>query len=167
MPDNYESMDDIKKNGDQISVPASASSSSASTSVANEREDTKKRVLIVDDDEDIAFTFKKALENTKRFAVDHYSDSEEALSNFRPAFYDLLLLDIKMPKMNGFELYNEMRKKRLICQERVCFITAFEIYYETLNKEFPQLDVGCFIKKPIEVGDLIERVEMEIKSKEQ
>ncbi len=69
--------------------------------------------------------------------------------------------------MNGFELYNEMRKKRLICQERVCFITAFEIYYETLNKEFPQLDVGCFIKKPIEVGDLIERVEMEIKSKEQ
>ncbi len=98
MPDNYESMDDIKKNGDQISVPASASSSSASTSVANEREDTKKRVLIVDDDEDIAFTFKKALENTKRFAVDHYSDSEEALSNFRQPFTTCCCWTSRCPK---------------------------------------------------------------------
>jgi two-component system, OmpR family, response regulator ChvI len=68
---------------------------------------TKKRILLVDDEQDITYSFGIALED-KGFVVDTFNDPQEALSNFKAGLYDLLLLDIKMPKMNGFELYQEM-----------------------------------------------------------
>ena len=64
----------------------------------------KKRILIIDDEVDITNSFSLALEDSGLFQVDTDNDPILALSNYRPGLYDLLLLDIKMPKMNGFEL---------------------------------------------------------------
>ncbi|MGI0029985.1 MAG: response regulator, partial [Nitrososphaeraceae archaeon] len=84
----------------------------------------------------------------------------EALSKFKVGVYDLLLLDIKMPKMNGFQLYEELEK--LDRNAKVCFITAFEVYYRSLRELFPQIEIDCFIKKPIETEELVKRIQAEL-----
>ena len=117
------------------------------------------KILIVDDDGDITLAFKKGLENDG-FKVDVFNDPLEALSNFEASKYDLLLLDIRMPKMNGFELYKEMDK--IDNNVKVCFITAFEVYYEALREVFPSMEVECFIRKPIEIGNLVKRIKNEL-----
>ena len=117
------------------------------------------KILIVDDDSDITLAFKKGLENDG-FNVDVFNDPQEALSNFEASKYDLLLLDIRMPKMNGFELYKEMDK--IDNHVKVCFITAFEVYYEALREVFPSMEVECFIRKPIEIGSLVKRIKNEL-----
>lgn len=117
------------------------------------------KILIVDDDSDITLAFKKGLENDG-FNVDVFNDPQEALSNFEASKYDLLLLDIRMPKMNGFELYKEMDK--IDNHVKVCFITAFEVYYEALREVFPSMEVECFIRKPIEIGNLVKRIKNEL-----
>ena len=117
------------------------------------------KILIVDDDADITLAFKKGLENDG-FKVDVFNDPLEALSNFEASKYDLLLLDIRMPKMNGFELYKEMDK--IDNNVKVCFITAFEVYYEALREVFPSMEVECFIRKPIEIGNLVKRIKNEL-----
>ena len=119
------------------------------------------KILIVDDDSDITLAFKKGLENDG-FNVDVFNDPQEALSNFEASKYDLLLLDIRMPKMNGFELYKEMDK--IDNHVKVCFITAFEVYYEALREVFPSMEVECFIRKPIEIGNLVKRIKNELNS---
>jgi CheY-like chemotaxis protein len=81
---------------------------------------------------------------------------------FQLELYDLLLIDIKMPKMNGFELYQEIRKKSDNVEIRACFITSYEIYYETLKSEFPELNVGCFINEHIESANLVKRIREEL-----
>jgi two-component system, OmpR family, response regulator ChvI len=80
--------------------------------VENEKKQNgaKKRLLIVDDEADITNSFSLALEDSGLFVVDTYNDPLVALSNYRPNSYDLLLLDIKMPNMNGFELYDKIKK---------------------------------------------------------
>ena len=113
-----------------------------------------KRILIVDDDPDITVTFKQGLE-AHGFVVDAFNDPVEALSNFQASRYDLLLIDVRMPKMNGFELYKEMEKVDAV---KVCFITAFEVYYEALKEVFPNMEVECFIKKPVEIADLKKKI---------
>ena len=120
---------------------------------------TKKRILLVDDEQDITYSFSIALED-KGFVVDTFNDPQEALSNFKAGLYDLLLLDIKMPKMNGFELYQEMEK--IDNKAKACFITAFEVYYKSLRELFPNMKVDCFIKKPITTNDLVERLTSEL-----
>lgn len=117
------------------------------------------KILIVDDDSDITLAFKKGLENDG-FNVDVFNDPQEALSNFEASKYDLLLLDIRMPKMNGFELYKEMDK--IDNHVKVCFITAFEVYYEALREVFPSMEVECFIRKPVEIGNLVKRIKNEL-----
>ncbi len=128
--------------------------------------DTKKpsyRILFVDDDRDILFVIKKSLED-HGFIVDTFSNPLEALSSFKPESYDLVLIDIKMPEMSGFEFYQELQKKTTFGTEiKICFITAFEIYFETLRKEFPELYGGCFIRKPIETEDLVNKINEELK----
>lgn len=123
------------------------------------------KILLVDDEEDITMSIKSGLEDTGLFTVDTLNDPELALSDFKPAFYDLYLIDVKMPQMNGFELYQKlksMEEKDI----KTCFITAYEIYFETLKKEFPGLDVGCFISKPIEIKDLVKRIKQELSLEE-
>jgi PleD family two-component response regulator len=136
-------------------------------SITNSTTHTKKKklpykILFVDDDYDILTTIKHCLEDTNDFIVDTFSNPLEALSSFKPELYDLLLIDIKMPKMNGFELYQEIRKKADNVEIRACFITSYEIYYETLKSEFPELNVGCFINEHIESANLVKRIREEL-----
>jgi len=84
----------------------------------------KRRILLIDDERDITFAFRTSLED-KGFIVDSFNDPQEAVSNFKAGFYDLLLIDVKMPKTNGFELYQEIEK--VDNKAKVCFITAFEV----------------------------------------
>jgi DNA-binding response OmpR family regulator len=122
---------------------------------------SKGNILIVDDEIDIILAFKKGLESNG-FLVDIYNYPVAALLNFKSDFYDLLLVDVRMPKMNGFELYQEIEK--VDKKTKVCFITAFEVYYHALREIFPTLEVGCFIRKPIEIDDLVKRINAEIHS---
>ena len=122
-----------------------------------------KRILIVDDEKDITGTFKMALEQQEEgFEVTTYNDPEQALSQFKENWFDLLLLDIKMPKMSGFELYS--RLKEIDSKPKVCFITAFEVYYDEFRRVFPSLDVKCFLRKPISISDLVEQVKLQFKT---
>jgi len=116
-------------------------------------------LMAVDDEFDITFTLKKILEQSG-FSLDIYDDPTTALSNYKPDYYDLILLDVKMPRMNGFELYQEIKKKDK--NVKACFVTAHEMYYESLKKEFPKVDVGCLIRKPIDIDDLVERIRQEL-----
>ena len=121
-----------------------------------------KKVLLVEDELDINLVFKTVLEYSG-FEVDAFNDPVLALQNFVTNSYDLLLLEIVMPKMNGFHLYQMIRK--IDAKIKICFITACEMYNEQVRKEvFPQFadikDKSCFfIKKPIENQDLIEQLD--------
>ena len=121
--------------------------------------DKKKRILLVDDEHDITFSLRIGLENNG-FAVDIFNDPQEALSNFKAGLYDLLLIDVKMPKMNGFELYQEIEK--MDNKAKVCFITAFEVYYNSLRELFPTVKVDCYIKKPVTTDELVQRIKSEL-----
>jgi CheY-like chemotaxis protein len=121
------------------------------------------RVLFVDDNKDILLTIQTGLESYG-FIVDTFSNPSEALSSFKPELYDLVLIDIKMPQMSGFEFHQELRKKITYGTEiKTCFITAYEIYFETLKTEFPELYGGCFIRKPIKIEDLVTKLNEELK----
>lgn len=117
-----------------------------------------KKIMLVDDEEDILWLFKMILESDARLKVDSFADPIAALENFRPGLYDLLLIDIAMPKMNGFELYDKIRE--LDKKVKISFVTASEMFYEEIRKEaFPELDTTiCFIRKPIANPDLIQQV---------
>ena len=114
-----------------------------------------KRVAIVDDEPDITAVLKKGLEQNG-FAVDTFNDPRVALSNFKPQFYDLMIIDIRMPHINGFDLYRELKKKD--SSVRVCFLTAFEIYYEEFRKMFPNIDVRAFVRKPVGIAALVKQI---------
>ena len=116
----------------------------------------KYRVMIVDDEQDITTIFKIGLENNQ-FIVTTFNDPLEALSRFEPGLYDLMILDIRMPGMNGFQLYNKI--KGIDDNVKVCFLTAFEEARGEFKSSFPFLEeVKCYLKKPITVQDLIKRL---------
>src|SRR5919106_467675 len=71
---------------------------------------SNKRILLVDDEPDIIYWAKNVLEYDNGFVVDSYTNPTLALSNFKPGLYDLLLLDIRMPEIDGFDMYEKMRK---------------------------------------------------------
>jgi DNA-binding response OmpR family regulator len=117
-----------------------------------------KKVLLVDDEPDLNLTLKLNLEENG-FKVDSFTDPLVALENFRgeAGQYELLILDMKMPQMNGFELYRQIKK--IDDKVKVCFLTAGEMDYEQFRKElFPALDNNCYIQKPIENEMLIKRL---------
>jgi DNA-binding response OmpR family regulator len=134
--------------------------------VQQELSPKSKRVLIVDDDPDITLTFKKGLEaeNEKSsnlfFEVSTYNDPIIALSDFKPNLYDLLLVDINMPKMDGLEFSAKILEQDI--NVRVCFITATEINTRALREQYSSLSIGCFIKKPVTIENLVERVKAEL-----
>jgi two-component system, OmpR family, response regulator ChvI len=142
-------------------LPPIPSSSSLSSPLPSSKIAVKKgRILIVDDDSDITSSFSLCLEDTGLFEVVTYNDSVKALSNFKADSYDLVLLEIKMPKLNGFELCEKM--KRVDSKVKVCFISAFDIDSAELRDVVPSRGVECFIPKPILVKDLIKRIETEL-----
>ncbi len=119
-----------------------------------------KNILLVDDELDVIYTIKNVLEDNG-FQIDSYNDPITALNSYRSNFYDLLILDIKMPKMDGFELYIKIREKDP--KVKICFLTASEMYYEKFRKtrsEFGRIiEEECFIQKPIKSEDLIRKLE--------
>jgi len=117
------------------------------------------KLMAVDDESDMTFTLKAVLEQSG-FSLDVFNDPLTALSNFKPDYYDLILLDIVMPKMNGLELYQEIKKKDN--RVKACFVTAYELYYESLKQKYPKLEVGCYIRKPIDMDDLVKRINKEL-----
>ena len=115
-----------------------------------------KQIMVVDDESDLTLFYQMSLEYYG-FVVDTFNEPKEALSNFKPNYYDLIILDIKMPNMDGFELYREMKEKDP--DIKVCFLTASELYYEEFrDKEFITLDKELFIRKPIGNEDLTKKI---------
>jgi DNA-binding response OmpR family regulator len=120
----------------------------------------KNKILLVDDDSDTCLTFKKMLEE-HGYDIDAYDKPQDALQNYKAGIYDLVVLDIKMPKIDGVKLYHEIRKidKRV----RVCFITASQEYY---TERIPELmkEEECFMQKPISIEDFVSRVDLALAS---
>lgn len=119
--------------------------------------DIVKNILVVDDDIDITLLIKEGLEQ-KGFHIESYNDPEVALREFKPDFYDLMLVDIRMPKVNGFEFYHAVRKNDI--KVKVCFITAFAISYEEISKILPPELVTRqnIIHKPIGIKELVNKI---------
>jgi DNA-binding response OmpR family regulator len=115
-------------------------------------------VLVVDDEPDLGLILKMVLEDNG-FQVDSFTDPLLALENCKgkAGKYELLILDIKMPDMNGFELYKQVKK--IDDKVKVCFLTAGELDYEQFRKELsPALDENCYIQKPFENEMLIRTI---------
>jgi two-component system response regulator VanR len=124
-----------------------------------------KQLLIIDDDPDVTLTFKQGLEtvtenNERLFEVYSYNDPIDALSNFESNFYDLLLIDINMPKMNGFDLSKQILKQDL--GVKICFMSSGQINEEALRENYPMLSLGCFIRKPVEIRELVRKLKAEL-----
>ena len=136
-----------------------------------------KRILVVDDEMDITTVYTLGLQDNG-FKVDTFNDPLQALSDFKSGTYDFVLIDYKMPKMDGSKLYQEIRK--IDDRVKICFITAFDVYHEELKKKFHTSsnaryqdkegkegsgsDVECFIQKPIDIGELVKRIKEELNS---
>jgi CheY-like chemotaxis protein len=142
---------------------------SESITVEREEEEQKdpflKRILVVDDDPDITLTFKAGLDRhcygNRRFAVYTYNNPTRALSQFKPNFYDLLLTDINMPHINGFELCEKIVE--IDVNIRVCFMSAAEVNIEALREVYPKArSIGCFIRKPVTISHLVKRLLAEL-----
>jgi DNA-binding response OmpR family regulator len=115
-----------------------------------------KQIMIVDDDSDLTLFYRISLEYYG-FVVDTFNEPKEALSSFKPNYYDLVILDIKMPEMDGFELYREIKERDP--NAKACFLTASELYYkEFRTKEYSALDKELFIRKPIGNEELIKEI---------
>jgi two-component system, OmpR family, response regulator ChvI len=115
-----------------------------------------KRILIVDDDPDITLALKTVLEDNG-YTVCIFNDPIDAVSNFKQAgMYDLLIIDLVMPNMDGFEFYEKVKK--IDNKVKACFITAYDVHSEALREIYPDFEIDCFMKKPIENEDLLTKV---------
>lgn len=118
---------------------------------------SKLRVLIVDDEADIGSVLKSGLERLHGHCVNVYNDSIHALEEFKPNLYDAVVLDIRMPGMDGLHLSREIRQMDSKCQ--ICFMSAFEINESEAEKVMPTLPSHCFIKKPITIKALANHIQ--------
>ena len=126
-----------------------------------------KRILIIDDDEDITITFKSGIEDSnnnhdsnKRIKVYTSNDPILALTEFKPNYYDLVLVDINMPHMNGFELCEKILA--IDINVRICFMSSIDINRGALREIYPSLSLGCFIRKPVTIDYLVKRIISEL-----
>lgn len=149
----------------ETGIPSANTSSTnmvLSSQIKNRNRDKTRRIMIVDDEQDVTFLFKIILESTQEDGsysckVDSFNDSMIALEKYREGQYDLIMIDIVMPKMDGFKLYKEIRKQDK--KVKVCFLTAGEMYYEEYRKyAFPEISADRIIRKPISNDDLLRKV---------
>ena len=154
--------DKITKNNryEHTVLTESAGSQKESEKVTSvEQKKLSKVILIIDDDPDMTSIFSLGLQD-EGYEVYTHNDPLEVLSQFRPNFYDLLLVDINMPKMNGIDLSRQILE--LDSNVKICFITAGEANIEVLRELYPTRGIGCFIKKPVTIENLIKRVRAEL-----
>jgi two-component system alkaline phosphatase synthesis response regulator PhoP len=121
-------------------------------------ESSRKRILVVDDEPDITFTLDAILQKGG-YEVSSFNNPLKALQSFRPRHYDLLIIDIKMPEMNGFELYRKLNEKDSYV--KVCFLTAvseFRDYEQYKGDVSPKPNERYFVAKPVSEDDLVRRV---------
>ena len=130
----------------------------------NKNSPRSKRIMLVEDEDDIVLLFKMILESDVGLRVDSFNEPFAALYNFRPGLYDLIMIDIVLPKMNGIELYCKIR----IYKVKICFLTASEMYYEEIRKQvLPEAESDSksfFIRKPIANEDFVQQVQDILKS---
>jgi response regulator RpfG family c-di-GMP phosphodiesterase len=129
------------------------------------RRNSPIRIMFVDDEKDILSTVKRGLESNNAFSVETFSSGESALQAFESHpenYYDLVITDIRMPKMNGFELYRRIKEKNQ--SMKIAFITAFEINKEEFNKVMPSVNVIDFISKPLSISSLITKLKSMLKN---
>lgn len=116
----------------------------------------KRKIMIIDDDSDILLILEMILESNN-FVVEAFSDPLSALHAYKSSYYDLILIDLKLPQINGFDLYKRIRK--IDNETKICFITASEQYHKQYReKEFSTFNEDLFILKPIETEELIKKI---------
>jgi two-component system, OmpR family, response regulator ChvI len=132
-------------------------SSRVTSGPLSQQEGKKKKVLFVDNEPDTTTMLKMALECVG-FSIDTFNDPLLALKSFKPNLYDLVMLDVMMPKMNGFELYEQL--KRADPGTKVCFLTASdETYREELRKErYCELNRDLFLEMPLPIKEIIDEI---------
>jgi two-component system, OmpR family, response regulator ChvI len=118
---------------------------------------SKKRILIVDDEPDITLTFKIVLENTGLYDVYAFNEPSKALTNFNANLYDLVISDIKMPNMNGYEFSQKV--KDIDNDAKICFLTASEEYCFN-NGNYDQIRVEHLLRKPIDAGEFLKQINL-------
>jgi len=122
---------------------------------------TNSRIMLVDDEPDINAALSVVLKR-EGYDVDTFENPFIALEKLKPGFYGLIILDVKMPQMDGFELYREIKK--VDRKAKICFLTASELYYENFRKEkFAALDKELFIIKPISNAELLKKIDFILK----
>jgi len=122
----------------------------------SQKENGMKRILVVDDEYDVSLVMKLILEENG-FKVDSFTDATEALESFSTGLYDLAILDVIMPEMDGFSLYEKIKK--LDDKVIICFLTATDdTYYEILKKNYPNINENCIIHKPVDNESLLRQI---------
>jgi two-component system, OmpR family, response regulator ChvI len=153
---------DSSNNSNNDRRPKIAVTTGTGTEAAIKENNSNKRtykILVVDDERDITSVITKGLKNNG-FEVDSYNDPVLALKKFRADVYDILIIDIKMPKMNGFELYKKINE--IDNKVKVCFLTAIEYYNDEFRMAFPKLALKCFADKPISIDLLAKIIKQEL-----
>jgi len=114
----------------------------------------RKSILVLDDEFDIVNVIKLGLNKTNNLKVYGFTDPLLALEHFKlnAAEYGLVISDIRMPKMNGYEFVREVKKIKP--KVKVFLMTAFDINSQEFSKVLPDIKVNQFIKKPISIGEL-------------
>lgn len=153
--DNLEAKDGIFHTGKLRPDPVKSSSS-----LIDHVSQQHKRILVVDDNSDIVFTLRIGLESDPTIHVYCYDNPVTALLEFEPNFYDLLLFDVNMPLLDGFQLAQNLVRRDL--NVRVCFMTSGEINMDAAREVHPLKSIGCFIKKPIIAEQLLRRIKAEL-----
>ena len=132
----------------------------SSLPLASSQPQQHKRILVVDDNSDIVLTLRVGLEMDSTIQVFGYDNPVTALVEFTPNFYDLLLIDVNMPLLDGFQLAQNLVRRDL--NVRVCFMTSGEINMDAAREVHPLKSIGCFIKKPITAEQLLRRIRAEL-----
>ncbi len=116
--------------------------------------------MILDDEEDIALLFKEGLEIMGFYSVAVYNDPIKALYEIESNTYDIILIDIVMPNMNGLEFYTNLKKMEKESGSKVCFFSAGEFSEDKIRNMFPNLNQKTIlIHKPIRIKELLIKID--------
>jgi DNA-binding response OmpR family regulator len=148
-----------------IKESRNSKSSTANIIASGDKDRYWKRILIIDDSSDITTTFKIGIENNninsdKKIDAHTYNDPRAVLLDFEPDVYDLLLIDINMPYINGFQLSERILE--IDINVKICYMSSGEINRDALREVHPSISLGCFMRKPVSIDYFIGRVIAEL-----